>query len=515
MTVLLAKAAKAVLVPATTATCNLFPDAPTLGIWGVLPHNLDTALKLATINIKVPHPMLTHYDWPGPDKPFLVQRKTCAMATTYRRSYILNDLGTGKTATVLWTWDYLRREKQVNKLLVVCKLSNMSFTWAREAFKLLPKVKVAILHGSRARRLERLKDPEAQIFVVNHDGLKVIEKELAARTDIDALAIDELAAYRNQSIRSKKMRIFAERFKYCWGLTGRPMPNSPTDVWAQCRIVTPTTVPKYFNQARDMLMIRKSQFLWVPKANAIETAFSMMRPQTRFSLDEVTELPEVVYRTLDIDLSTEQDQAYKKMVREFKIMIQEKVITAVNAGAAMQKLLQVACGYVYTANPEYVTLDSTPRKEILLEILEENERKVLVFVPFRHALHGLSELLTAEKIDHAVVHGGTGDRDQIYNLFQNTSKYHVLVAHPQCLAHGLTLTTANTIIWYCPTASLELYEQANARIRRVGQQHKQQILHLQGTPVERKLYQLLQKKQKVQDQFLKMLEEATQGVVSL
>jgi SNF2 family DNA or RNA helicase len=162
-----------------------------------------------------------------------------------------------------------------------------------------------------------------------------------------------------------------------------------------------------------------------------------------------------------------------------------------------------------------VTLDSTPRKEILLEILEENERKVLVFVPFRHALHGLSELLTAEKIDHAVVHGGTNDRDQIFNLFQNTSKYHVLVAHPQCLAHGLTLTTANTIIWYCPTASLELYEQANARIRRVGQQHKQQILHLQGTPVERKLYQLLQKKQKVQDQFLKMLEEATQGVVSL
>jgi SNF2 family DNA or RNA helicase len=97
-------------------------------------------------------------------------------------------------------------------------------------------------------------------------------------------------------------------------------------------------------------------------------------------------------------------------------------------------------------------------------------------------------------------------------LFQNTDKYKVLLAHPQCLAHGLTLTAANTIIWYCPTASLELYEQANARIRRVGQEHKQQVLHLQGTPVERRMYQLLQRKQKVQDQFLKMLEEATQQV---
>jgi SNF2 family DNA or RNA helicase len=515
MSIIVSKANKALIVPASPALFNLFPEPLQLdsdAALCVLPHDLDTFAKLSLIGIKAPHPMLSHYDWPGDKKPFKVQKQTCAMATSYPRSYLLNDMGTGKTRSVLWAWDYLRREGKAHKLLIVCKLSNMTFTWMREAFATLPKCKVAILHGSRAQRLARLKDPEAQIFVINHDGLRVIEKELHARPDIDVLAIDELAAYRNNSLRSKKMRTFAERFKFVWGLTGRPMPNAPTDVWAQCRIVTPATVPKYFRLARDMLMIRKSQFVWVPKPNAIETAFSMMRPQVRFALDEVVELPPVISRTVDVDLSPEQDQTYKKLVREFRVLIQNKVITAVNAGAAMQKLLQVSCGYVYTQNPDYVTLDSTPRKDVLLETIEEVDRKLLVFVPFRHALQGLSTLLTSEGVDHAQVHGDTKDRDQIFNLFQNTTKYKVLLAHPACLAHGLTLTAANTIVWYCPTASLELYEQANARIRRVGQAHKQQVLHLQGTPVERRMYQLLQKKQKVQDQFLKLLEEATQQV---
>jgi SNF2 family DNA or RNA helicase len=94
-------------------------------------------------------------------------------------------------------------------------------------------------------------------------------------------------------------------------------------------------------------------------------------------------------------------------------------------------------------------------------------------------------------------------------LFQNTDKYHVLLAHPQCLAHGITLTAADTVIWFAPVTSLEIYDQANHRIRRVGQQHKQLILHLQSTPVEKKIYKLLQNKQKVQDQLLKLFEDDT------
>ena len=87
-----------------------------------------------------------------------------------------------------------------------------------------------------------------------------------------------------------------------------------------------------------------------------------------------------------------------------------------------------------------------------------------------------------------------------------------MLAHPGCISHGLTLTAADTVIWYSPITSLETYDQANARIRRVGQQHKQQLLHLQSTPVERKIYKLLQSKQKVQEKLLDMFEDATDNM---
>ena len=502
------------MVPATNSILNLIPDHISLRENGriIVPHDLRTTIILKHLGYDVPNPMLTYYDWCG-GKPFAIQKATCAMLTLNPRSYVLNDMGTGKTKAALWACDYLNKEGYAQKVLIVAPLSTLNFVWLREAFATLPHRKVAILHGPKSVRLQRLADPEAEIFVINHDGLKVIEKELAERTDIDTLILDELAVYRNNSARSKNMRNFAKRFPWVWGMTGRPMPNTPTDVWAQCRIVTPATVPKYFRLARDMLMVRKNQFLWLPKPDAVNTAFKMMRPQSRFSLDDVLELPElVVPPPRDVELSPEQDRIYTRMVREFRAMVEEKVITAVNAGVAMSKLLQVACGYVYTKNPEYVTLDSTPRQTVLLEIIEEVEGKLLIFVPYRHALAGLSALLTTEKVDHAVVHGGTTNRDEIFNLFQNTDKYTALLAHPKCLAHGLTLTAARTIVWYSPTASLDLYEQANARIRRVGQLHKQQVLHLQGTAVEKKIYRLLQGKQRIQDQFLKMLEEGTPDI---
>jgi SNF2 family DNA or RNA helicase len=134
-----------------------------------------------------------------------------------------------------------------------------------------------------------------------------------------------------------------------------------------------------------------------------------------------------------------------------------------------------------------------------------------VYVPYRHMIEGIAGIFDRLKVgfDYAVVHGGTGDREHIFNLFQNTDKYHCLLAHPGTISHGLTLTAASSIVWYVPITSLETFEQANARITRVGQKHRQQIIMLQGTPVERRLYSLLRKKQKLQDKFLQLFEEAT------
>lgn len=490
----------------------MFPIAPKLSVNGephmIVPHSVRETMLMRRLGVPIPNPMLRYYDWRGGD-PFDVQRKTVDMLTTETRAYVLNSFGTGKTKAALWAWDWIYSRGCAGKLLVVAPLSTLKFTWGRECFATLPNRRYVVLHGSRAKRLEKLGE-DADIYIINHDGIKTISAELLARTDIDTLVIDELAVYRNESTRSKHMRKFAERFNWVWGMTGAPMPNEPTDVWAQAKIITPAKVTKFRGHARQQLMTKVDTYLWKPKPDATEQAFKMLQPSVRFSLDDVTELPEMVERTVDVELSADQAKAYKKMSTTFVHMIDDKTITAVNAAAAMSKLLQIAGGWVYTENPAFITLDNEERLETLVDLVQESNNKVLIFVPFRHAVEGIGAFLAKKGIDHCVVHGDTKNRDDIFNQFQNTPDFKTLAAHPQCMAHGITLTAADTIIWYLPTTSLEIYEQANARIRRVGQKNKQLTLHMQSTPVEKKLYALLRRKQKVQNMLLEMLEHATE-----
>lgn len=511
MPVIISRAHKQIVVPDTPKAQALLPDAVRVGPEALMvPHDLRHTLLVRHLGYTCPNPMLWYYAW-GTKPPFAIQEKTCDLLTSNPRSYVLNHMGTGKSKTALWSWDYLYSQGLVGKLLVVAPLSTLRFVWGREVFATLPHRKCAILHGTKAVRLARLAE-DADIYIVNHDGLKVIAKDIEARPDINALVLDELAVYRNNSNRSVHMRKFATRFATVWGLSGAPMPNAPTDVWAQCKIVTPHTVPKFFKQAQEILMKKLDMYKYVPKPDAVDTAFRWMQPGVRYTLDDVMELPPVVFRNIDVDLSPQQEKVYKTIMNEFAVMVANKQITALNAGAAMSKLLQVATGWVYTRSPDFVEIDSTPRQEALLDLVNAAERKLLVFVPFRHALEGLSKLFEKHNIDHCVVHGQTPNRDHLFNAFQNTPQYKVLLAHPECLAHGLTLTVADTIIWYSPIASLEIYDQANARITRVGQEHKQQVLHLQGTPVEKKIYGLLRSKQKIQTQLLTLFEEASADV---
>lgn len=516
--VVVSRANKAIIVPRRGDTANMFPSAHALTHLNVdhlvVPHELPQTIMLRHLGYEVPNPMLCYYDF-GSVQPFSVQRRTMDLLTTAARAYVLNEMGTGKTKATLWAWDYLNRNNFCGKMLVVSTLSTMRFVWGAEAFATLPNRKVAMLHGTKKQRLDRLSEA-ADIYVINHDGLRTIQAELSQRTDIDVLCLDELAVYRNNSDRSKAMRKFAERFKIIWGLTGRPMPNEPTDVWAQAKIVTPNTAPKYFRQAQEMLMNKINNFKFVPKPEAIERAMRMLQPNVCFPLDSVVELPEVISRTIDVPLTTLQDKVYKTLAKEFHAEIGSGQITAVNAAVAMGKLLQVSGGWVYAnpvgAIPVFKPDEPMPRHQTLVDLINENERKVIVYVPFRHAIEGLSPILDAAGIEHAIVHGDINNRGDIFNAFQNTDKYKVLLAHPQCVAHGLTLTAADTIIWYLPITSLDIYEQANARITRVGQKHKQKVLHLQSTPVERKVYSLLQRKQKVQDSLLSLLSEATDAL---
>jgi SNF2 family DNA or RNA helicase len=387
----------------------------------------------------------------------------------------------------------------------------MDNVWRREVFRTCPHLSVGVLYGTRPRRLEVLAE-DHDIYIINTDGLRVIGEELMARDGIECLVLDELALFRNgRSERNKFARKLASRMQWVWGLTGSPTPQEPTDAWGQCKIITPHTVPKYFGRFKDDVMLKVSNFKWVPKKDATEKVFNAMQPAVRFTLEDVTELPEVIERTVDVKMGPHQEKIYAALRHHAFASFKSHQITAVNAGAALIKLLQVSLGYVYADGRGVVALDGVPRLDAIVDAVNATDRKCLVFVPFTHALEAITKKLEAEKIDVAMVHGGTSkkQRDLIFNAFQNSSRYKVIAAHPGCMSHGLTLTAADTIIWAGPTPSLETFEQANARIRRVGQKHKQLILMFQSTEVERKMYARLRAKQSVQENLLSLFEEAT------
>jgi SNF2 family DNA or RNA helicase len=171
-------------------------------------------------------------------------------------------------------------------------------------------------------------------------------------------------------------------------------------------------------------------------------------------------------------------------------------ITAVNAAAMLNKLLQVAQGAVYTDDGGVVEFDVSNRMTELLNVIEQTDHKILVFVPYRHTLEMVENALLKEGYSVQTIHGGVAStkRADIIKQFQTEDDPRILLLVPQATAHGITLTRANQVVWWGPVSSTEIYLQANSRAHRAGQTNKVTVTHLQGSPVERRMYTMLQNK---------------------
>lgn len=436
----------------------------------------------------------------------------------YDRAFNLSELGTGKSLASLWAYDYLRSIGHFNKVLVISPLSTLERTWADEVFNHFPHLEYAVLHGTRQKRLKLL-NTDVDVYIINHDGVHIIEEALRDRGDIDLVIVDEIAqAARNAGTdRWKAINKVINKHgkpRACWGMTGTPTPNAPTDAWAQCRLVVPEKVPPYFNRFKGQVMRQLSQFTWIPKPDATEIVHKIMQPAVRFTRDECVDLPPLMYETRQVNLTKEQQKAYKEMVAKMRTEADEGEITAVNEAVKMGKLVQIACGVVYNTDKEEVTIPSTPRIDETREIVRQAEGKVIVFVPYVSSVNMVAEQL-GKDFSVEVIHGGVkkDERDRIFGAFQKSKDPKVLVAQPAAMSHGLTLTSASTIIWYSCVTSNEVFEQANGRINRPGQKMKNFIIMLEGTQVEKRIYARLRNKQKMQGALLDEVKASREAVI--
>lgn len=475
-----------------------------------VPHRMDEVRVLRNLGFEAPSPIRYHYPWSGQYTPFEAQRVTAEFLTLNRRAYVLNDLGTGKSLSTLWAYDYLRSIGVHTRAIVVSPLSTLERTWADEVFRHFPHLSYSVLHGTRSKRLKLL-EQESDVYIINHDGIEIVAPALENRDDITLVIPDELAQVaRNQ--RTDRWKALDKVInkqqggsRWAWGLTGTPIPNAPTDAWAQCRLITPDTVPRFFSRFRDTVMRQVNIHKWEPRQDAHEIVSQVMQPAVRFSRDECVDLPPVMYETRQVELTADQQRSYKQMLATMRTEAEEGQIIAVNEAVKMSKLVQIACGVVYDSDGNEVTIPAGPRIDEVNEIIRQAQGKVIVFVPFVSSVKYVAEAIRAANTDAGfsveVIYGDVNkaERDRIFGEFQsNSSPLRVLVAQPAAMSHGLTLTKSNTIVWYAPVTSNETFMQANGRITRPGQKLDQFIVMLEGTAVERKIYARLQTKQSMQ-----------------
>lgn len=501
-----------ITTPIETAQVMMWRGVPIT----LIPHNLDETLVLRNLGYAVPSPVRHKYEWAGQYKPFDVQETTVDMLTLQPRAFVLNDMGSGKTISTLWAYDYLRQKGKVKKAMIVAPLSTLERAWGDEVFRHFSHLNYAVVHGSREKRLRLLQDKTYDLYIINHDGMKMadIVSEMAVRDDIDLVVLDELAVFRNASTdlwRAANTICNKQRpgiVRRVWGLTGTPTPNAPTDAYAQVKLLKPDSIPFGFGRFKDRVMMQISQYVWVARPDAQEIVAQYMQPSVRFSLEDCVSLPELIHVERNASMNGEQTKAYNQMMSTLATEVANGEIIAVNEGVKASKLIQIACGVAYDVNGVERVTGAENRLKVVKELIEESTSgKAIVFCPFRSVVSYVAEHLRMEGYRVGVIDGGTAkrERDRIFGQMQNSKELDVIVAIPSCMAHGITLTAASTIIWYAPVTSNDIFTQANARCHRPGQKNKCVVAMISGTPIERRYYKRLKDKQSSQGLLLEIL----------
>lgn len=471
-------------------------------------HGLDEVRVLRNLGIEAPSPILHHYKWTGKHTPFDHQRDTSALLTLNQRAFVLNETGTGKSKSALWAADYLMNLGLVRKVLIASKLSTLERVWMEEIFNTLMHRNAVVLHGDKERRLQRL-NADADFYIINHEGLAVIQKEIKARKDIDLIICDEYAEYRNHTTNKFTVleNILTPKMRF-WGMTATPCPNAPTDAYALAKLIDPSRIPSYFGQFKRDTMTQVTTYKWKPKPEAYDIAFSAMQPAVRYRKADCLDLPPVVTEERTCEITPEQKKAFDRMRLDFVAEARAGVqITAVNAADKINKLRQILCGAVKDGTGGYTSIPHAPRLQVLLDCIQEAAAKVIVVVPFKGILRVLEEEVS-KHYTCAILNGDVtpNNRNKIITAFKTDTDPHVLLCHPQVMAHGLNLTEADMCIFYAPIFSNDQFQQVVERFNRPGQTRKMTVIRIgaAGTSLEWDIYKMLDNKQNDQATILDM-----------
>ncbi len=389
-------------------------------------------------------------------------------------------MGMGKTVITMTAIQELMYDRfQVSRVLVIAPKRVAEDTWTREHAKWdhLKALRISKVLGNSQQRVRAL-EAEADVYVTGRDNVIWLIKyyQHLRRWPFDMIVIDELSSFKNpQAKRFRALRKVVPLADRVVGLTGTPSPNGLMDLWAEIYLLDQgerlgNTLgayrEKYFRPgARNGYVVYK----WEPFRNAQKEIEDKINDICiSMSAADYLTMPKRIDNVIPVQLSPEEAEAYKRMERDQLLRIEGDDITALNAAAVMTKLLQIANGNVYTTEGKTVKIHEA-KLEALAEIVDTTDSPVLVFYSYKHDLSAVRSRIKGARVLET--------EEDIADW--NGGKVRVLLAHPASVGYGLNLQDGgHVIVWYGLTWSLELYQQANARLYRQGQEKPVIIHHL-------------------------------------
>ena len=436
-------------------------------------------------------------------RPYEYQQTAIKWIIDNPRCGLFLDMGLGKTVSTLTAIQQLMDDCEISRTLVVAPKKVAETTWTTEAQKWdhLKSLKVAKVMGTEKQRKLALAE-KADVYVIGRDSFVWLVGIFGGMLPFDVLVIDELTSFKSsKSNRFKAMRMATPTAKRVIGLTGTPAPNGLIDLWAQMycidmgerlgRSVTKYRETYFETHKWNNIIVRcnvKKGYDEVIRKKIADICLSMQAK-------DYLQLPDLINHTIKVQLSTATMQAYTKFEREKVLQFQDEHqgetanVLAQSAAGLMNKLSQFANGAIYDEDRNVHNVHDE-KLDRLAEIIEAaNGSSVLVFYQYKHDAARISEKFKSYRVKVYT------DEKQLIEW--NAGQVDILLAHPASTAFGLNMQDGgHYIVWFGTGWNLELYQQANARLHRQGQQYPVQVYNLvcSGTVDERAVTALENKK---------------------
>ncbi|PKM38666.1 MAG: ATP-dependent helicase [Firmicutes bacterium HGW-Firmicutes-9] len=423
---------------------------------------------------------------------------------TSRGVALLMEMGTGKSLTAIAIAGRLFLESKVERMLIVAPLSILG-VWQEEFLKFADfEYSLVILNGGESKKIEKLRQMPTsglQVAVINYESAWRLEKELTA-WDADLIVCDEGHKIKTHNIAASKcMHRLGAKARYRMLLTGTIITNKAIDVFSPYKFLNPTVFGNSFYAFRNRYfdMVGYGNHTPVLKANMAEELTRRIHSIAfRATKAECLDLPETTEIVQRVELEQQARKLYQQLVRDSYVQIKCGEITTANVLTRLLRLSQLTGGFLRGDETDRVERVSSAKLDALSDIIDSAAQeggKLVVIVRFLPEIDAITAMLERKSIGYALITGAVKDRDEQVRRFQADPDVTVFVGQIATAGLGITLTAADKMVFYSLDYSMSNFEQAKARIHRVGQRNPCTYIYLvtAGT-VDEKVLQALRDK---------------------